>query len=463
MTGNESPIDCDKQRWRNFVKRFEGWVQCWTVPVITLGIQYIYHPMTPAGPAPQANVPTPEREELLLTPVRFPIPTTSSLHVPLKSARQSAVEFDPTSLNPDQVNVDIELGPSELFVYGTVLRVFLNLKVFTFEFYFISAFYKIHLHTFLQENIFGEDQRMADMDPSAALLDMERAGKNESLNRSVDPIPETNASAEDSTIDVRIGRPLHVNVAVTMHNIKAHLMKVFLYKFFLFFFSVLIDFLFYQHCSKDDPPCPTVFLEKLNFEMHKTFLETKLQLLVSPAVLYSTDTVLRPSESRHLQQGFLVLSALQVRGHAMFSPTGRAIDEETIEYAWMIEAILGQLTGRMTMPQLQHVISGLEIFLRLALDEENQMSRSPKSQTQCHHGSIQPICPFSTTPNQSTDNQPTSLGSLCPSSEEIKYRMTRFSIDLIDFTLVESGTAITLQVSSFTNIENSLQRNDTLF
>jgi hypothetical protein len=147
----------------------------------------------------------------------------------------------------------------------------------------------------------------------------------------------------------------------------------------------------------------------------------------------------------------------------MFSPTGRAIDEETIEYAWMIEAILGQLTGRMTMPQLQHVISGLEIFLRLALDEENQMSRSPKSQTQCHHGSIQPICPFSTTPNQSTDNQPTSLGSLCPSSEEIKYRMTRFSIDLIDFTLVESGTAITLQVSSFTNIENSLQRNDTLF
>lgn len=207
-----------------------------------------------------------------------------------------------------------------------------------------------------------------------------------------------------------------------------------------------------QHCSKDDPPCPTVFLEKLNFEMHKTFLETKLQLLVSPAVLYSTDTVLRPSESCHLQQGFLVLSALQVRGHAMFSPTGRAIDEETIEYAWMIEATIGQLTGRMTMPQLQHVISGLEVFLRLALDEENQMSHSPKSQTQCHHGTIQPICPFSTMPSQSTDNLPTSLGSLCPSSEEIKYRMTRLSIDLIDFSFVESSTAITVQVSLFTGI-----------
>lgn len=183
--------------------------------------------------------------------------------------------------------------------------------------------------------------------------------------------------------------------------------------------------------------------------MNKTFLETRLQLLVSPAVLYSTDTVLRTAESCHLQQGFLVLSALQVRGHAMFSPTGRAIDEDTIEYAWLIEATLGQLTGRMTMPQLQHVTAGLEIFLRLALDEENQMIRPPKSQTSCHHGTAQPLCPFSTTPNQSAINLPTTLGSLCPSSEDIKYRMTRLSIDLIDFSLVESGTAVTLQVRSF--------------
>lgn len=129
---NETPIDCGKERWRNLVKRSEGWVQCWTVPVISLGIQYNYHPMTPPGPAPQANVPTPEREELLLTPVRFPVPTTASLQVPLRTGRPSALEFDPTTLTADQVNVEIELGPSELFVYGTVLRVFLNLKVIHF-------------------------------------------------------------------------------------------------------------------------------------------------------------------------------------------------------------------------------------------------------------------------------------------------------------------------------------------
>lgn len=62
------------------------------------------------------------------------------------------------------------------------------------------------------------------MDPSTALLEM--TGKNESLNRSADPIPDTIIPAEEGIIDVRIGRPLHVNVSVTMHDIKAHLVKV---------------------------------------------------------------------------------------------------------------------------------------------------------------------------------------------------------------------------------------------
>lgn len=376
---------------------------CWKVPCLKLGIQYVYHPMSLPGPSPQANVPTPEREELLLTPVRFPAPASSSLKVP-KATRESQLEFDATTLAPDQVNVELELGPSQLFVYGTVLRVFLHLK----------------------ENIFGEDQRMADMDPAAALLDI--SAKNEcSLNRSSDLFADTVIPIDDNPIDVRIGRPLHVNVSATLHDIQAHLMK---------------------HCNKDDPPCPTVFIEKLNFEMHKTFLETRLQLVLSPAILYSSDVLLRPLESKHLQQGFVVLSALQVRGHAMFSPAGRAIDEETVEYAWMIEATLGQLTGRLTLPQLQHVIAGLEAFLHLALDDENQLIRPPKNQTHCHHGILQPLCPHSTIRAQTPGDPyvPTNLGALCPSSEDIKYRMTRLSVDLIDLTLIETGTAFGIQI-----------------
>ena len=68
---------------------------------------------------------------------------------------------------------------------------------------------------------------MADMDPSTALLDL-AAGKNpdSSLNRSSDPIPDTLISVDENVVDVRVGRPLHVYVSVTLHDIHAHIMKV---------------------------------------------------------------------------------------------------------------------------------------------------------------------------------------------------------------------------------------------
>lgn len=198
-SGERSQNSSDK-RWHNFVKRSEGWVQCWTVPILSLNIQYTYHPLSPSGPAPQANVPTPEREELLLTPVRFP--AANALKVP-KANKGTLVDFDATSLAPDLVNVELEMGPSELYLYGSLFRSFLHLK----------------------ENIFGEDQRMADMDPSAALLDLSGA-KNESFNRSSDPIIDPQLNADEGVFDVRLSRPFHVNVSVTMHDIQAHLMKV---------------------------------------------------------------------------------------------------------------------------------------------------------------------------------------------------------------------------------------------
>ena len=47
--------------------------------------------------------------------------------------------------------------------------------------------------------------------------------------------------------------------------------------------------LFSQHCSEDSAPCPSVFMERLAFEMDKKYLETKLQVLVSPAILVVRD------------------------------------------------------------------------------------------------------------------------------------------------------------------------------
>ena len=42
----------------------------------------------------------------------------------------------------------------------------------------------------------------------------------------------------------------------------------------------------------------------------------------------------------------------QMRGHAMFSDEDRALSEETLEYAWLVELTVGSLTGKLTSPQV---------------------------------------------------------------------------------------------------------------
>lgn len=79
----------------------------------------------PLGPDPQADITTPEKEEILLSPIRMP-----KLKSPaLKWVKTDFAQFDPNTLPPDKVNVEIEIGSSVLFAYGTILRNFINLKV----------------------------------------------------------------------------------------------------------------------------------------------------------------------------------------------------------------------------------------------------------------------------------------------------------------------------------------------
>ena len=40
-----------------------------------------------------------------------------------------------------------------------------------------------------------------------------------------------------------------------------------------------------KYCSPSEPPCPVLCVEKLVFEMDKSFRETRLQLLLSPVLL----------------------------------------------------------------------------------------------------------------------------------------------------------------------------------
>ena len=46
----------------------------------------------------------------------------------------------------------------------------------------------------------------------------------------------------------------------------------------------------------------------------------------------------------------------------MFSDEGRTLDEETLEYAWLVEVQLGKLGGKVTAPQVR-LLNGRETVL----------------------------------------------------------------------------------------------------
>jgi len=145
----------------------------------------------------------------------------------------------------------------------------------------------------------------------------------------------------------------------------------------------------------------------------------------------------------------------------MFSGEGRALDQETLEYAWLVEILLGKLSGRLAAPHIENIVTSCETFLLLALDTENSL-RSPHTFLQCHHGNNQFECRIEhsdgmydeelisggvspTSPSMSvpSDHQ---LLRVCPTAEDIKYKMVRVSVDAIDVYLVEAGTALSLWV-----------------
>jgi hypothetical protein len=64
--------DGNEDKWRHMCKYEEGWIDCIQVPSVILQIEFIFHPMPMTGPPPQADVPTAEKEMLLLTPLRAP-------------------------------------------------------------------------------------------------------------------------------------------------------------------------------------------------------------------------------------------------------------------------------------------------------------------------------------------------------------------------------------------------------
>ena len=68
-------------------------------------------------------VSTPEAEEQLLIPLRYGSASQSQRH------KVTASQIDPLSMDPDEITLELEVGPSVLCVYSSLIINFLSIKV----------------------------------------------------------------------------------------------------------------------------------------------------------------------------------------------------------------------------------------------------------------------------------------------------------------------------------------------
>nr|XP_037285868.1 transmembrane protein KIAA1109 homolog [Rhipicephalus microplus] len=345
---SEQPPD---KKWHFVTQPSKGWVEVVSVPIVALSLQYTYHPIPPLDFAHPLDfdVTTPEKEELLLSPIRPP-----KKHATLVAPN----DFDPGLMAADVLSLELEIGPSVLSLEGGLLHLLMQLK----------------------ENYFGAYQDYVDMESDA-------------------PTP-TGLPEED--FDPRCFRPLDVRATLIMHDMHGHLMK---------------------GCSEQEPPCPSLYLERLQLEISKSHRESQLQLLLSPLV------AICPGD----RPGHLALSSFQVRAQALFSGADRPLGSDTLEYAWLVELQAGDLTGRLTAPQVYDLVAGAELFVQQAQHNSAALV-PPQGIIHCQHDQPQAECSHA---------EP---GCPCPVSDELKYRMTRFSLDYVDISLEEASSSICFQL-----------------
>lgn len=367
-----------ERKWRNIAKTKNNWITCWSVPIVAIDINYHHHPVPPKVFGSNVVKGDYLRED----------------DISLKNSNRFLKNFDPGEMTPDLAEIEIEIGPSKICLHGLLLRALWDIK----------------------ENYMGESQMFNDFS-----LNPESGGTQQPATVFTTTTSfDASTSKANEPFDERLYRPFAVTVSLIMHDLHGHLMKN----------------CFEQDVNGEDPLCPYVYLEKLCFEMDKTYRETKLQLVLSPVIVRTSDLMKRPKSSAHLNNGHLLMNSLQFRGHALFSGLGRSLESETLEYGWLVEVEIGKLSGKLTSPQLYHIVCSLETFVFQLIQPDSSL-QPPVPFRKCLHDKLQSQC------SESDSN----LNKICPNAEDIKYKMVRFSVQSVDLCLVESHNLAYLQIT----------------
>ncbi|XP_051507194.1 transmembrane protein KIAA1109 homolog isoform X2 [Myxocyprinus asiaticus] len=300
------------------------------------------------------------------------------------------IPSDPSLLPPDRLHVEMELSPdSHITLYGPLLRALVSIK----------------------ENYFGEDDMYTDFEESLSSLVLNSCSSSSGWTG----VGLEENRCKDTPHPLSL-RPWDITVLINLHKVHGCLPT---------------------HCSSDGPEGPTGFMERLCFEMKKGYKETILQLVLSPLHVFVSDNYQRPAVDAVLRDGHLSLSGLQMRAHAMFSAEGLPAGSDTLEYSWLIDVQAGALTGRVTVPQCASLLEWGEAFVFHVMSREFQLEQ-PKPSVTCQHGVDRRVC----------DSKHAGLPGPCRTSEDLKYIMTRLTVDGSQIFIVEHGCAANIKTGA---------------
>ncbi|XP_072350620.1 bridge-like lipid transfer protein family member 1, partial [Scyliorhinus torazame] len=381
-----------KLKWRNVTQPEIDWIDCWSVPNILLCIDYTWHPIYPQKADEQLKQSLFEMQQLASRSSQKAAERT--LHSPSVSQR---LRIDPSELAPDKLHVELEMSPdSQIILYGPLLKALLSIK----------------------ENYFGEDDMYTDFEEvvTSPVLSLSTSSSSGWPAVGVEENEKKEAESGGKQVHPLTLRPWDISVFINLYKVHGKLPV---------------------HCSSDGSECPTVFLERLCFEMKKGYKETMLQLILSPVYIFVSDSYPRPSVDGLLREGHISLSGLQLRAHAMFSAEGLHLNSATLEYSWLIDVQAGLLTAKVTLPQLANLLEWGQTFIFHVMCQEYELER-PKSVVLCQHGVDQRFC----------ESKLKSLPGPCQRADELKYTMTRVAVDGADLFVVEHGCAASIKIGA---------------
>ncbi|KAI1727267.1 hypothetical protein Ddc_04564 [Ditylenchus destructor] len=296
----------------------------------------------------------------------------------------------PSQLEPDNLFFQVDIGNSEAQVTGLLLKLILELK----------------------DNYFGVYDQMSDI--------------------SKKPLHSANlSSVHDSSKNVEDYRPMNAFFKLRVVNLRGH--------------CIGHQFLHTDESKREYDYCPVINIDEILVELKKEHTEALVQVMVGPSILnFGSQNSHCSASSVDPMAGLCSLSALQFRGHGLYSDIDVPWEVECMEYAWLVEVLIGEINGKISPQELVKAIQILDSFLVLtiAADESTEV---PERFNLCHHFQNLCFCPFSDL--KLIDNK--NRWQKCVSSEALKYRLFRLSIDALKLFIVdERHSAISIETDN---------------